>query len=245
MDDILYNHLHRTEPHHWFYAGRRKIIFDQIRSLVPQSAFPRVLDLGCGTGYDTLYFSQNGYINIMGLDISAEALKFCQKRGITNLICGDGIILPFPDNLFDMIMALDLLEHIQDDLAALKEQIRVLKPGGVVIIFVPAYKFLRSFQDEVYHNIRRYEIDELQRKVRQAGLTVTKLTYINTFLFPLVLIGRMILRIMGRPQYVTSENDLHPAWSNIFFRYIFSSESLLLNLIDFPFGTSILCIARK
>jgi SAM-dependent methyltransferase len=245
VEDILYSHLYRTEPHHWWYAGRRKIIFDRILPQLSQYKSARILDVGCGTGYDIQCLQQYGHDHVMGLDISLEALRFCQKRSITQLVRGNGTLLSFPDNSFDMVLALDILELVQDDLTALREQARVLRPGGTLVILTVAYEFLRSFHDDFYHNLRRYEIEDLQDKVQQAGLTISKLTYANTFLFPIVLLGRMVMRIMGRPKYVTSENDLHPVWSNAFLKSVFAAESLLLHHINLPFGTSILCIAKK
>jgi ubiquinone/menaquinone biosynthesis C-methylase UbiE len=241
----LYSHLQRIEPRHWFYAGRRRIILNQVRQLIPHQKRPRILDLGCGTGYDMHFFKEHGYVNAVGLDISLEALRFCQENLNKNLIRGDAIELPFSNNSFDIVLALDIIEQLSDDDVALKEQLRILKPGGVLVLFTPAYKFLRSFHDDVYHNLRRYEIDELHHKVSQAGLTICKLTYLNTFLFPLIVIARFVMRMLGRPKYVTSENDLHPTWSNSAFKNIFSIERIFLNHINFPFGTSILCVARK
>ena len=243
--DIIYPHLYRTEPNHWWYAGRRKIIFDRILPLVKKNKGLRILDVGCGTGYDIQCLKKHENALVLGLDISRDALRFCQKRGVTQLVCAYGTLFPFTENSFDIVLALDFIELVQDDLTALKEQARILKPGGTLVILTVAYEFLWSFHNDVYHNVRRYEINGLQHKVQQTGLTLSKLTYANTFLFPLVLVGRMLIRAMGRPKFVTSENDLHPAWSNTILRTIFASESPFLNHIGFPFGASILCIANK
>jgi SAM-dependent methyltransferase len=245
MEDIMYPHIQRIESHNWWYVGRRKIIFDRILPLLLQYKSPRILDVGCGTGYNIQRLKQHGYTHIVGLDISPHALSYCQARSVTKIVCGDGTLLPFPDKLFDMILAWDSIECVQDDLTSLKEQARILKPGGTLVIFATAYEFLWSFNDDMNHHVHRYKIDDLQYKVQQAGLTISKLTYANTFLFPLVLAGRMIMRVMGRPKYVTSEHDLHPVWSNAFLKYIFATESSLLNHVDFPFGVSLLCIAKK
>lgn len=241
----MHSRLQRTELHHWWFVARRKIIFDLILMQLPQHHRTQILDVGCGTGCNIQKLNSHGYNNVIGLDISQAALRFCQTQNVKKTVCGDVILLPFPDNSFDMSLALDLIEYVQDDLAALKELARILKPGGSLVIFAPAYKFLWSFHDEAKHHIRRYEINDLQSKMQQAGLSITKLTYANTFLFPLVFAERIITRVMGRPKYINSEDDLHPSWSSMFLRNTFAFESSLLRHIDFPFGVSIICIARK
>jgi SAM-dependent methyltransferase len=243
--DVIYPHLYRIEPHHWWYAGRRKILFDRILPLLSQGESIQILDAGCGTGYDIQCLTQHENADVVGLDISQDALSFCQKRGIRQLVCGNGTLFPFPESSFDIVLALNIIELIQDDRTALKELARILKPGGTLIILTVAYRFLWSFHNDVYHNVRRYDLGDLQKKVLQTGLTISKLTYANTFLFPFIFAGRLLIRIMGRPKFVTSENELHPAWSNDFLRSIVASESLFLNHIDFPFGASIICIAKK
>jgi SAM-dependent methyltransferase len=245
MDEIMYAHIQQVENNHWWYVGRRKIIFDRVLPLLAQYDTPRILDVGCGTGYNIEYMQQHGFRNIVGLDFSLEALKLCHSRGITQVVCGDGTLPPFESSSFDVITALDMIEHVEDDVRALQELARILKPGGSLVIFTPAYQFLWGLQDEISHHFRRYMARNLRAKVQQAGLTISRLTYANTFLFPVVLAGRMAMRLMGRPENVTSENDLHPPWSNGILKNIFAAESPLLNHIDFPFGVSLLCIARK
>lgn len=245
MDEAMYAHIQEVERNHWWYVGRRKIIFDRVLPLLAEYSHPRILDIGCGTGFNIEYMQQHGYADIIGLDFSPDALMFCQSRGLARLVCGDGTLPPFQDGSFDVVTALDMIEHLEDDVIALNELSRILRPGGLLVIFTPAYPFLWGLQDEVSHHFRRYVAGDLRRKVEQAGLTIRKLTYANTFLFPVVLAGRLAMRVMGRPGNVTSENDLHPSWSNGLLKNIFAAESPLLNYINFPFGVSLLCIARK
>jgi hypothetical protein len=118
---------------------------------------------------------------------------------------------------------------------------RLLKPGGSLIIFTPAFNFLWGLQDEVSHHVRRYSAKELRDKAQASGLVIAKLTYTNMFLFPLVWGGRLMLRLRGTPDLVISENDLHPRWSNGILRRIFSAERPLLNT-RLSFGVSLLCM---
>ena len=142
-------------------------------------------------------------------------------------------------------MALDLIEHLEDDIQALREMARILKPGGALIIFTPAFNFLWGLQDEVGHHYRRYTAGELKRKLRAARLRSQKLTYTNMFLFPLIGAGRVALRLIGNNVQVTSENDLHPGWSNPLLQRIFAAERPLLRHMNLPFGVSLLCVAKK
>jgi SAM-dependent methyltransferase len=244
MDEKMYAHIQQVEQNHWWYVGRRKIIFDWTLQVLQKYQEPRILDIGCGTGFNTEYLKQSGYKDIVSLDISLNALQFCQTRDITKLVCADGTNPPFRNASFDVVMALDMIEHIEDDQACLKNMSRLVKRGGTVIIFTPAFNFLWGLQDEVSHHYRRYTVSELKTKVEKAGLEIYKITYANTFLFPVVWAGRLALKMRGNEIDGTSENDLHPSWSNGILKQIFSAERPLLHYMDMPFGVSLLCLAQ-
>lgn len=241
----MYQHIQNVEQNHWWYVARRKIIFDWIFQTLADYSSPKLLDVGCGTGFNIEYLQANGYKQVTGLDFSLEALSFCRSRQLSNLSCSDGTRPPFPSATFDVIVALDLIEHLADDVQALQELARLLKPSGSLVIFTPAFNFLWGLQDEVSHHYRRYTADELRYKLEMAGLHIYKLTYANTFLFPLIWAGRTALRWSGNNFQGTSENDLHPGWSNNLLQTIFAAERPLLRHINFPFGVSLLCIAKK
>lgn len=245
MKKEMYSHIHGLEQTHWWYIGRRKIIFDWVLQILSNYTAPKILDIGCGTGFNLEYLQQRGYTNLVGLDFSTDALKFCQSRRLTQLTLGDGAGPPFGDSSFDVIMALDLIEHLEDDESALQAVARLLKPDGSLVIFTPAFNFLWGLQDEVSHHHRRYTAAQLRRKLETNGLIVNKLTYTNTFLFPLIWVGRLILRLSGNNIQGTSENDLHPTWSNKILEFIFSAERPILRHMNLPFGVSLLCVARK
>ncbi len=245
MKKEIYTHIHNIEQTHWWYVARRKIIFDWVQRVLLNYREPYVLDVGCGTGMNMEHLHANGYKQVVGLDFSTEAFIFCRSYQLTKVICGDGSHPPFQCKSFDVIMALDLIEHLEDDTQALQEFARLLNPNGSLIIFTPAFNFLWSLQDEVGHHYRRYTAGELRQKLEKAGLSIKKLTYANTFLFPLILAGRIAFRLFGNDSQVTSENDLHPSWSNGLLQTIFAAERPLLRYANFPFGVSLLCIAQK
>ncbi len=245
MKKEMYGHIQQVEQSHWWYVARRKIIFDWVLRTLAEYSSPQILDIGCGTGFNLDQLRVKGYNHVVGLDFSTEALSFCHSRQLVNLICSDGTRPPIRYGTFDVIMALDLIEHLEDDVQTLKELARLLKPKGALLIFTPAFQFLWGLQDEVSHHYRRYTAPELQYKLAQTGLKIHKLTYANTFLFPLIWAGRLALRLTGNKVRGTSENDLHPGWSNGLLQAIFAAERPLLRYIDFPFGVSLLCIAQK
>ncbi|TMJ97029.1 MAG: class I SAM-dependent methyltransferase [Actinobacteria bacterium] len=245
MDVELYDTIHRVEATHWWYVGRRAVVFDTLTRVLADYERPRVLDLGCGTGFNLEAARTLGVPDGVGVDLSIRALSFCRERGLRRLVRGDAAAPPFCDAMFDIVLALDVIEHVEDDRAALGELLRVLRPGGRLIVFTPAFQFLWSVQDRVSHHYRRYTATELRTKLSDAGYVVDKVSYANMLLFPVVLAGRLALRISGRDRRVSSENDLHPTGSNSVLARIFSAERPLLRRWNLPFGVSLLAVAAK
>lgn len=245
MDKKLYDQIEQIENDHWWYVARRQIMFDWIFRELERREQPRILDAGCGTGYNIEYLKKHGYHQVMGLDYSLDALRYCQSRQLTGVFCADATNPPLADSSFDMITALDIVEHVEDDRTMFNAFGRMLKPDGTLVVFTPAFNFLWGVQDEVSHHFRRYTARELREKITAAGLRIEKLTYVNTFLFPVVLAGRLVIRLRGQTEQDVSENEMHPKWSNGILKRIFAAERPLLRYINFPFGVSLLCVARK
>src|SRR5205085_11569628 len=142
-----------------------------------------------------------------GVDVSQDALAFCRARGLANVRHGEAEKLPYEDGAFDLVTGLDVVEHLDDDVAGLREMRRVLRPGGRVLLFVPAFMFLWGLQDEVSHHRRRYRLPELRCVLEQAGLEVERMTYANiTFFLPILLI-RKLMRLTG--VRAASENNVN------------------------------------
>jgi len=247
MQAHTYPIMNEVEKRHWWFVGRRQIIrsfLDGIlRNLkaVRGEENIRILDVGCGTGANLEMLSEFG--GAEGVDVSREALSFCEARGLVNVKEGAAEALPYADGSFDLVTGLDVVEHLDDDLAGLKEMHRVLRRDGRSLLFVPAFMFLWGVQDDISHHRRRYTLDELKAVVRQAGFTVERATYVNITFFAPILLGRLLMRMTGfRP---ASENNITIGFLNGVLGKILGSESLALRHLSFPFGVSIICVARK
>jgi SAM-dependent methyltransferase len=245
MERELYSQIQAIERDHWWYVGRRRIVLDWVQRTAAPSVAPRILDIGCGTGFNMEQLRALGYERVCGLDLSTDALRFCRSRRLTALVQGDATHGPFRSASFDLVLALDLIEHVEDDVTALRELWSMLKPGGSLIVFTPAFQFLWSHQDELSHHFRRYTATSLRRRLTESGFAVRKLSYANTILFPVVLAGRMLLKLKGRGAADVRENTLHPTWSNGLLTAAFGAERPLLRLTNLPFGVSLLAVAVK
>jgi SAM-dependent methyltransferase len=242
METDYFERLYGLEEVHWWHATRRRMVLDQVLRRYEASARLRVLDVGCGTGRVLAELGRLG--PAVGLDLSDEALRFCRERGHERVLKGDLLHLPFPDGCFDLVTALDVLEHIEDHVGALRECARVLAPGGRMFIFVPAHRWLWSLQDEISHHVRRYTAPTLRFALQDAGFAVERLTYVNVFLLPVMVAGRLLLRVLLRFKHFDDENELHPGWSNAILARIFGMEIGILRHRDLPVGASLLCIGR-
>ena len=199
------------------------------------------LDIGCGTGANLLMLSKYG--DAEGVDISDDALAFCRERGLQKLKKGAAEELPYRDSEFDLITALDVVEHLDDDLAGLKEMRRVLRPGGRVFLFVPTFMFLWGIQDDVSNHRRRYRLPELSQVLERAGFVIERTTYANiTFFLPILLL-RKLMRLTGLK--TSSENNINISTMNRVLGWVLGAESTVLRYMNLPFGVSGLCVARR
>ena len=201
MEKSFYQEYFFFEKDNWWFVARRKILLHLLRSHLTRRAGLRVLDAGCGTGINVQVLGEFGHVT--GVDISDDAIAFCRKRGDLSVIRGDLRALELPDESFDLVTALDVIEHIDADARATGELIRVTKPGGHVLITVPAYPSLWSEHDEVNCHVRRYRAEQLRALVIGHGCTIRRFSYMNTALFPLAYgartIKRLRQRILGAP----------------------------------------------
>jgi SAM-dependent methyltransferase len=243
MQQHTYSIMYEVEGTHWWFAGRRRIIGGFVEEICREmkEERTRILDVGCGTGANLELLAQYG--DAEGVDISADALAFCRARGLEKVRLGAAETLPYEDGSFDLVTALDVVEHLDDDVAGLREMRRVLRPGGRALLFVPAFMFLWGVQDDVSHHRRRYTLKNLGRAVRDAGFEVERATYANISFFAPILAGRALMRATGlRP---ASENNINVSALNGLLGRILGAESTLLRHLNFPFGVSALCVARR
>jgi SAM-dependent methyltransferase len=235
--------MYRVEESHWWFVGRRRILSSFVQRIVSNLNKPRplILDVGCGTGANLEMLSQFG--SAEGVDVSEEALAFCHARGLSSVRLGEAEHLPYEDSSFDLVTGLDVVEHLDNDLAGLNEMRRVLRRDGRALLFVPAFMFLWGVQDDISNHRRRYTLANLKQVVRQAGFEVERATYANLTFFIPILIGRLLMRLTGfRP---ASENNLTLGFLNGVLGSIFGAEAILLRRLNFPFGVSIICVARR
>jgi SAM-dependent methyltransferase len=242
MMEHTYPILYAVEQSHWWYIGRRRILAGFVEQICRKFTDrpPRILDVGCGTGANLLMLSKYGQAE--GVDVSEDALEFCRARGLDKVQVGAAEELPYEDGTFDLVTAFDVVEHLDDDLAGLKEMRRVLRPGGRALLFVPTFMFLWGLQDDVSHHRRRYRLPELRRVLEQAGFEVERSTYANITFFAPILLGRQLMRLTGIK--TESENNINVPALNGLFGAILGAESTVLRYMNLPFGVSGLCVAR-
>lgn len=210
MELAEYGRMHVLEARHWWFRAKRRMVYALLRAWLPRGG--RVLDLGCGTGM-TLQEIPPAYRGI-GLDPAPEALAFCRGRGLTRLARGGATDLPLSDASVDGVLALDIVEHIDDDRRALAEIARVLRPHGVAVITVPAFPFLWSAHDVALHHKRRYTRATLERALADAGLAIRVGGFGQTTIFPAAVGVRLGRRWLGRGTNERSGSDVREgaAW---------------------------------
>lgn len=234
--------MFRVEQSHWWYTGRRKILESFLEDICRHitDRRPHILDVGCGTGANLLMLSKYG--DAEGVDVSEDALAFCRERGLKNVKLGAAEKLPYEEGTFDLVTALDVVEHLDDDLGGLREMRRVLRPGGRVLLFVPTFMFLWGLQDDVSNHRRRYRLPELRRVLEQAGFEIERTTYANITFFLPILLARKLMRATGIK--AESENNINVPALNGLLGGMLGAESVVLKYMNIPFGVSGLCVAR-
>lgn len=243
MMQHTYAILYEVEGSHWWYIGRRRIIRSFVREICSKikNSRPKILDVGCGTGANLVMLKEFGEAH--GIDVSHDALSFCRERGLENVRHGAAEELPYEDETFDLVTALDVVEHLDDDAAGLREFRRVLRPSGRILLFVPAFMFLWGVQDDVSNHRRRYTLPQLLKVVREAGFEIERATYANISFFLPILLVRKFMRLTGLR--TATENSIGVSALNGPLGRIFGAESSLLRRMNLPFGVSALCVARK
>jgi len=241
MRSDAYDRLFEIEATLWWYRGRRAVCKRLLDRALPATRDLRVLDVGCGTGFNMRLFERYGAVE--GVDTAAEALAYCRRRGLERVRQADAASLPFADDTFDLVTALDIIEHLDDDVAALREFARVLKPGGTLLVYTPALPALYGDHDRVVGHRRRYMKRLLRDRLEAAGYTVRHLSYVNLVVLPAVLLVRLALRwVTDRPHV---EMSLPPSPANALLTLVSWAEVPLVTRLGLPFGLSLVALARR
>lgn len=200
-----------VDEHHWWYRGRRRIIRSELDRL-PLPPVARVLDAGCGSGRTLEELVDYGQVSAIELDPDAAALA--RARGVGDVVVGRLEELPWERDTFDLITCLDVVEHTPEDRLTFAELRRVCKPGGFMLVTVPAYQALWSLHDEANHHYRRYSRRSLRAAAQDAGWSVARTSSFNSLLLAPAAIVRLAQRRMGPHNGYTNDLDLGPAWLN-------------------------------
>lgn len=241
MERIVYDRMAEHDSSHWWYRARRDILADYVARYAGLRADARILEIGCGTGHNLPMLARFGQVEAIEIDDAARAIASTRlDRPV-----GDAPLPQLPGierGAYDLIAVLDVVEHIADDVAALKAMGDCLKPGGKILITVPAHQWLWSAHDVVNHHQRRYSKASLDAAIRAGGLRHNGLRYFNSLLFPLAVAARLAGRLTGKDD---SDDSPPPAPVNALFEKVFAIERHLIGRVPMSPGVSIITLATK
>jgi len=241
MDPQVYK-LHReNEKEHWWYKGRREIISVFIKKFISKKKKLKILDFGAGSGTNTITLSNFGDVYVYEKDKNTQDYLKKKFAGNTNIFLLDEVK---EDSLYDLIVASDVIEHIENDDEILNFLSKILNPTGYILITVPAYNFLYNERDKFLGHFRRYNKKTLNFKVDKYFNTI-KSSYYNFFLFFLSLSLFVFLKWFKIKSLITSPENTPNFLINNFFYRILASEKFFLRYLNFPFGSSVIHLARK
>lgn len=238
-----FSDLYREEKNYWWSRARRNLINRFIRKLALLSDSTMVLDVGCGGG--ALLSSLQGCRKLFGLEPSIQGAIQSAAKTRARIVRGNAEDLPFKKGHFDILTSLDTIEHVDDDSKALRNFHHVLNDKGIVVLTVPAFKFLWSPRDVLLGHKRRYTAAGLKLLLKKVGFKIIKCSYINSFYFPglfLYSLSKRIVRPYSKPK---TDILLLPGWIAALFSFILKVEESILLHMNIPLGTAVLCIAKK
>jgi SAM-dependent methyltransferase len=241
MEALSHSAETEVEVDHWWFRGRRRL-FGRILRHCGVAKDARILDAGSSSGSNLRLLRDQGYSNFVGLEISPHAIAMCQAKDLGPIERGDICAMPFADGSFDFVLATDIIEHVDRDDLALKEMLRVLKPGGYCLVTVPAFQSLWGHEDVKLHHKRRYRLRPLLERMRAAGLAPVESYYFNYLLFLPIWCVRRLAR--SQPPSQRNETQFAP-FLNIVLSAIFALDTRTAPLLKPGFGVSVLVLARR
>jgi SAM-dependent methyltransferase len=243
MDHLLELQTHELEEQHWWYRGRRRVIAQLLDSLGAPAGI-EILDAGCGSGRNMVDLARRG--SVTGVEISDASVARARERGIGEVVQCSLTELPFADGQFDLVVCLDVIEHIEDDMRALRELRRVTVAGGHMLVMVPAYQWLWSEHDVINHHERRYNAATLREASAAAGWEVIRSTYFNGLLLPIAIIHRRLTRrshFVGEP---VSDLQRTAEPLNTLLELPLAAEAAMIGSgLRIPAGLSLAALLRK
>jgi 2-polyprenyl-3-methyl-5-hydroxy-6-metoxy-1,4-benzoquinol methylase len=248
MNKDEYSKMADFERYYWWHKGKVNLIKALLQRYIPERVEKRdlkILEIGCGTGEITEYLCKIG--NVIGIDVSEEAIDYSIKRGMKNVFVGDITSMNIDEylNKFDLILALDVIEHIQEDTLVLSRINQMLVDGGLLVVNVPAHKFLWSEHDEALHHKRRYSKLELTEKVKDSGLKIVKVSYfVSTVFFP-ILLFRLWGSLFSRSPYPRTTYVKLPNTLNNLMIKVLDVESKFVTKTGLPLGVTLTLVAQK
>jgi SAM-dependent methyltransferase len=239
MNNEIYELDSSIESKHWWFIVRRNLIKFHIKKF-KLSSDAKIIDIGCATGSNLRLLKDMGFKNYLGLDNNTLSKKFIENKNLGEVIVGDICQNNFPDKTFDLIIATDVLEHINDDNLALKEMRRILKDNGRIIVTVPCFRSLWSKHDELVMHQRRYLQKELNLKILNNNFKIVESYYFNFLLFMPIYFYHKINKIFKVNQ--DSNIKFNNNFLNIIFKFIFNLDIKLARFLKPQFGVSCITV---
>jgi SAM-dependent methyltransferase len=241
MERAVFDRMAELDQHHWWFLARRRILKRLIERVVKPPKKARILEVGCGTGHNLAMLKEFGQLDASELDRCARALANKRlPRKVKEARLPD--LSMFKRNEYDLIALLDVLEHVPDDLGSLRAIHRRLKPGGALLLTVPANPWMWSAHDTAHHHFRRYTKKQLEELFLRSGLEIQLLSYFNTLLYPLVAAARIAGKLLRRQ---SSDDKLPTALVNAVLNKVFGLEAAILGRVPMPFGVSLVAVVRR
>jgi SAM-dependent methyltransferase len=241
MDEQYELRTHEVEDDHWWYRGRRRVIREALLALnLPPGI--QILDAGCGSGRNMIELAEFG--EVTGLELAEASVEAARERGVGEVVAGSVDEMPFADDSFDLAVSLDVIEHLPDENQSLSELRRVVKPGGMLVVTVPAYRWLWSDHDIVNHHYRRYTRAMLEQAAARAGWQTLSSTYFNGFLLPAAIAARGAMRLR-RTKHPVSDLERTPRPLNPMLEWPLRLEARMIGAgRRIPAGLSLMAVFR-
>lgn len=241
MERVVFERMAEQDQRHWWFVARRRILAEIVRRVVRPRKAARVLEVGCGTGHNLEMLGQFGALDACELDAVARDMA-SDRLGRPVLEARLPDLSMFKVASYDLVALLDVLEHVPDDLGSLKAIRQLLKPGGALLLTVPANKWMWSAHDVAHHHFRRYTKGELGALLSQAGYEVELHSHFNTLLFPAVAAARILGKIRGSE---SADDEMSGVKMNGMLERIFGFEAGMIGRVPMPFGVSLIAVARR